>query len=321
MRYGWFSREILKGTEHPLRYALSLVILFVLIIAFGYLIPDSWFFGRWSSSWNQTDRLSYFTTLWSIQATIAALVYPFVIAFVTLILQRRPASKAYLQIYLIDSGALVVGLSSLFLLLTMTIEYVLLATYSFGYVVEWVTVNSVWFFYNIILTIWFLFRTVEFLRTDFQMEVIRRYAINVALPRDVANLLKFQFFANAQKNGWILGTDYLDNEAEGKPKVLIHSFGSNMGEAALERHLPERSRLSNVFYWPLRIAISGWLKSAQNHLISGNEGLLDKKKSPLLILSVVPGRIYETSVVLTRVDGEPNLSWLQRLLMSPAMLN
>ena len=315
MRYGWFGREILKGTEQPLRYAISLVSLLVLIVANGYLIPGNWFVGRWSS-WGPAEQLSYFTTLWGIQATIAALVYPFVISFVTLLLQRRPASKAFLQIYLIDSGALVAGLSSLFLVLSMTFEYVLLARYSLGYAVTWVAVNSVWFFYNVVLTIWFLFRTVEFLRTDFQMEVVKRYAINVALPREVANLLRFQLFANAQKNGWILGPDYLDDEAEGKPQVLMRSFGLRMGAPAVEMRLHERSRLSNVLYWPLRIAVSGWLKTAQKSFVSGNGSILDKPKSALLILPVVPGGVYETPIALARVDGGPQLSRLQRLLVS-----
>lgn len=315
LRYGWFGREILKGTEQPFRYAASLVTLLILVVANGYLIPENWFVGRWSS-WGPSEQLSYFTTLWGIQSTIAALVYPFVISFVTLLLQRRPASKAFLQIYLIDSGALVAGLSSLFLVLSMTFEYILLAKYSLGFAVTWVAVNSVWFFYNVVLTIWFLFRTVEFLRTDFQMEVVRRYAINVALPREVANLLRFQLFANAQKNGWILGPDYLDDEAEGKPQVLMRSFGLRMGLPAVEMRLHERSRLSNVLYWPLRIAVSGWLKTAQKSFAPGNGSILDKPKSALLILPVVPGGVYETSVALARVDGGPPLSLLQRFLVS-----
>ena len=106
----------------------------------------------------------------------------------------------------------------------MTIEYVLLATHSLGYAVTWVAVNSVWFVYNVVLTIWFLFRTVEFLRTDIQMEVVRRYAINVALPREVANLFRFQFFANAQKNAWILGPDCLD-EAQQHNISLTNTLG------------------------------------------------------------------------------------------------
>lgn len=314
LRYGWFERELLIGAEHPVRYALSLLILLVLVVANGYLIPDNLFVGCWSS-WDKSEQLNYFTTLWSIQSTIVALVYPFVISFVSLLLQRRPVSKAFLQIYLIDSGALVAGMSSLSLVLAMTVEYILLTSYSLGHAVTWVAVNAVWFCYNIVLTIWFLFRTVEFLRPDFQMEVVRRYAVNVALPREVANLIKFQLFAGAQNNGWIVAPEYLDDKAKGKPQVLMRSFGVSMGEAVVERRLSVRSRLSSVLYWPLNVAIKGWIRTAERYLSSSPDRASDESKYPLLIFPVVPGRTYESSLILARVAYGPRLSWLQRLLV------
>src|SRR5713101_8183391 len=91
-RHDWFDRELLKGGEHPIRYALSLAILFVLAVVLVHVLPEEWFSGYWSL-WDSAEQLSYFTSLWSVQATLAALVYPFVIAFVALLLQRRPSSK------------------------------------------------------------------------------------------------------------------------------------------------------------------------------------------------------------------------------------
>ena len=73
LRYGWFERELLIGAEHPVRYAFSLTILLLLVVANGCLIPGNWFVGCWSP-WGQAEKLSYFTTLWSIQSTIVALV-------------------------------------------------------------------------------------------------------------------------------------------------------------------------------------------------------------------------------------------------------
>ncbi len=314
LRHHWFDREVLKGGEHPIRYAFALSALLVLVIVLRYVIPEDWFVGYWSS-WDAAEQLSYFTSLWAVQATIAALVYPFIIAFVTLLLARRPSSKAFLQIYLVDSGGLAAGLSSLFLVLSMAVQYVMLSTYSLGQAMPWVAVDSVWFVYNVMLTIWFLFRTVEFLRPDFQMEVVKRYAANVALPREIANLLRFQFFATAQKKGWTPGPEYLDDASKGQPQVVMHSFGFNMGEVSVERYLPERSRLTNVFYWPLRLAVAGWLKKASKQPPAQASGPLDKSKSPLLVLPVLPGSTYEAEVVLARVDGGPKLSLLQRMFV------
>ena len=313
LRFHWFAREVLKGGEHPIRYAFGLSALFVLAVCLGGFIPEDWFSGY--SSWGTPEQLTYFTSLWAVQATIAALVYPFIIAFVALFLDRRPSSKALLQIYLLDSGGLTAGLSSLFLVLAMAVQYVMLSTYSLVRAMTWVAIDSVWFVYNVVLTIWFLFRTVEFLHSDFQMEVVRRYAANVALPREIANLLRFQLFANAQKKGWIPGPEYLDVESEGQPQVLMRSFGLRMGEVSVQRNLVEQSRLTNVLYWPLRLAVAGWQKKARKKQPVHVSGLPNKPKSPLLIFALLPGGIYEAEVVLARVEGEPKLSLWQRVFV------
>jgi hypothetical protein len=314
LRHHWFDREVLKGGEHPIRYAFALTVLLVLVIVLGYVLPGGWFTGYWSS-WSAAEQLNYFTSLWGVQATIAALVYPFIIAFVALLLDRRPSSRAFLQIYLVDSGGLVAGLSSLFLVLSMAVQYMMLSTYSLGRAVTWVAVDSIWFIYNVVLTIRFLFRTVEFLHSDFQMEVIKRYAANVALSREVANLLRFQFFATAQKNGWIPGPEYLDDATKGQPQVVMHPFGFHMGEVSVTRRLRERSRLANCFYWPLRFVVASWLKKARKQQAVQKTASLDEPKSILLIFPLLPGSAYEAEVVLARVDGGPALSLWQRVFV------
>jgi len=313
-RHHWFEREVLKAGEHPIRYAVALTSLFALTIVLGYVLPGNWYVS-YLNRWDAAEQLGYFTSLWSVQATIAALVYPFVISFVTLLLQRRPSSNATLQIYLVDSGGLAAGLSSMFLVLTMAVQYFMLSAYSLCQAMWWVTVDSVWFILNIVFTVWFLFRTVEFLRSDFQSQVVKRYTINVALPREITNLLRFQFFANAQKNGWLPGPEYLDDEAEGLPQVLLGAFGYDMGESSVERHLYKKSRLTNVFYLPLRLAVSSWLKTAGQVQSVPETGLLEKQKSPLLVFPLIPGSIYEAEVVLARVEGAPKLSPLQIFLV------
>ena len=151
------------------------------------------------------------------QATLAALVYPIVIAFVTVFLQRRPAAEAFVHLYVLDSGALAAGLSSLALVLVMAVQYFLLPTYGAAWLPMWVALDSGWFLVNAVLTTYFLFRTVEFLRPEVQLNVVRRYAVSVALPRDVMRLNSFQVLAQAQKNCWIPAPSYVDDKAPDGP--------------------------------------------------------------------------------------------------------
>lgn len=68
--------------------------------------------------WTNAEFAAYIGTLWSVQATIAALAYPIVIAFVAVLLQRRAAAKLSLQLYLRESAALTAGISSIALVAT-----------------------------------------------------------------------------------------------------------------------------------------------------------------------------------------------------------
>ncbi len=314
LNYNWFDREILKAGEHPIRYGVSLAILFACVVVLGDTLPKGWP-SSFPSIQNPAEQLSYFTSLWSIQATLAALVYPFAIAFVALLLQRRPSSKAFLQTYLSDSGGLVAGMSSLFLVLSMAIQYAMFSMTSLNRAVTWVAVDSIWFVYNIVLTLRFLFRTVEFLRSDFQMEVVKRYTVNVALPREIANLQRFQLFASAQNKGWIPGPAYLDDGSEGQPQVLMHTLGLRMGEVSVNRHLRKPSRLTNVYYWPLRLVVASWLKKARKRQPVQASRPLDESKSPVLAFPLLPGSTYEAEVVLARVESGPKLALWQRALV------
>lgn len=313
--YAWFESEVVKAGEHPIRYALALTSLLVLLIVFGKLVPEHWFIGYWSS-WETAEQLNYFTSLWAIQATIVALVYPFAISFVTLLLQRSPSSKAFLHVYLVDSGGLVSGMSSVFLVLAMAVQYMMLATYSIETAVGWVAVDSVWLIYNLILTARFLFRTVEFLRTDSQIEVVKRYAVNVALPRKVANLVGFQYFVGVKKNGWIPGPDDSDEHAQDQPRVAMPDYGLRKGEPMVERLLAERARLANVLFVPLRYAVRSWLKRAAKYRLPETTALEPRPDGPLFGISVTPGRIYEGRTVLCRVAAGPALSYIERNLVA-----
>ncbi|WP_204265210.1 hypothetical protein, partial [Klebsiella pneumoniae] len=62
-------------------------------------LPPEWFAPAWSSDWKVAEQLSHFSTVWTMQATLAALVYPIVISFVAVYLQRRPAAEAFVHLY------------------------------------------------------------------------------------------------------------------------------------------------------------------------------------------------------------------------------
>lgn len=308
------EREMLFAGEHPLRFSISLLILLLAVLVLGYLLPSDWLTAQWTS-WEPSEQFAYFSALWAVQATLAALVYPIVIAFVTVFLQRRPASEAFIHLYILDSAALVAGLSSLALVVVMAVQYVLLPIHGMSALPVWVSLDAVWFLLNAVLTTFFLYRTIEFLRPETQQRSIQRYTINVALPRDVARLNAFQVLAQAQSREWIPAPSYLDDKAPDGPKVMLYGLGFREGSAQGTLNLPERSRLYDVRLWTLRIAVLSWLRAASRQPQPKSSGPLLKKDAPLLTIPLTPGREYENPVTLAYVDAGPPLRPWQRLLI------
>ena len=116
--YGLVRRGLVGMSNRPVRWAGLYFALLILLSA------DIWLWGdlsysRESIAWfNRTFvgtihkfpvELAYFTTVWTVQTTLAGLVYPIVISFVALLLQRRYNAKAILHVYLVDSAAIPSG--------------------------------------------------------------------------------------------------------------------------------------------------------------------------------------------------------------------
>jgi hypothetical protein len=310
--------DLLFAGEHPIRFSLSLLSLVVATYALCRVWPAAWtptsLAPLWVE-WKEAENLTHFSTLWAVQATLAALVYPIVIAFVTVYLQKRPAADASLHLYVLDSGALAAGLSSLALVVVMAAQYVALPFIGTRELRSWAAIDAAWFFLNALLTAYFLFRTLDFLRADVQSRVIRRYAVTVALPRDIQRLNLFQLLAQAHSKGWIPGPSYVDKEAPEGPRIFLSRFSFGTGEPQGTLRIREPSRLINVRLWLLRIAVARWLMRARRWPRPPNTRRFRQDQWPLLTVHVTPGTEYRESMPLATVEAGPPLAhWQQALI-------
>lgn len=214
------ERDLLFAGEHPLRLAFSLLALQIALLVLVAMLPQDWFSPAWIK-WGAAEQLTHFSTVWTIQATLAALVYPIVISFVAVYLQRRPAAEAFIHLYMLDSGGLAAGISSLALVVVMGVQYLMLSTWGTAWLPGWAEIDTFWFVFNAALTTFFLFRTVEFLRPEVQARIIQRYTVNVALPRDVQRLNSFQVLVGGIAKGWFSVPSYGDDKAPEGPRLLI----------------------------------------------------------------------------------------------------
>ena len=185
----WYHRALISAGNRPLRHPL---LLFIAVIVLSAII---WVFDALPNPFLPAfvppaiDSNGRFYILWTVQATIAAMIYPIAIGFVALLLQRRHSAKASLHIYLHDSAAILTGLNALFLVAAMAIQFLLLPMAGNTALTRWLVLDSIWFLVNILGTIWFLARTFDYLRPELRANITRAYAINHVWPAEMRSNL------------------------------------------------------------------------------------------------------------------------------------
>jgi hypothetical protein len=283
------------------------------------VLPPDWFAPAWLK-WEATEQLTHFSTVWTIQTTLAALVYPIVISFVAVYLQRRPAAETFIHLYLLDSGGLAAGLSSLSLVVVMGVQYLMLSTWGTALLPIWTAIDTAWFVLNAALTTFFLFRTVEFLRPEVQARVIQRYTVNVALPRDVQRLNSFQVLAGGIAKGWFPVPSYGDEKAPEGPRLLI-GRGFREGDVQGELPLQAQARLVDVRIWVVRLVVESWYSRAlTSPRAKKSEAFGVNESWPLFTLPMSPGTVYESSFPLAMVADGPKLVSRQRWMLRWSMV-
>ena len=126
----WFERLLLGATAHPWMFLSAATAIWASIVV-ALLVLGTYFCFPLEKL-QKSDLPTYFGTAWSVQATVVALVYPLVISFVTLLLQRRATAKVALTAYLLETGVKPSGISSFALLLLMTLQYLALPWIRYG---------------------------------------------------------------------------------------------------------------------------------------------------------------------------------------------
>ena len=273
-----------------------------------------------SPSISVTDLVTYFSALWSVQAAVAGLVYPIVIAFVILLLQQRQAAKASLHIYLHDSAAVVSALSALFLIFFMAAQYLLIPKMRFEISVAWILIDGIWFLINLLLSVFFIFRTFEFVRPSARSKIIQRYAINVAWPKELKEHLASNLFLSAIEQGLLPKANGVGTDKQKEPAIWVGPFHFGLGKPAVTKQLKRSRALADVRFRLLERASRMWLKRTNGYQPRSNDHNVEAGIGPgtdpmILIYPLRPGSKYEGSVDLCNIRGPVQLSWLEKILI------
>ena len=321
VQYGWLRRRIVRAADRPILSSAFLLILFSLVTLFAYFGP----FPRFpviQLSYDDATALSYLSTIWAIQATVVALVYPIVIAFVTLLVQRLHQGQSILHIYMHDTAAVLSGSSALFLLFLLSIQYLLSPWTSVSVVLNWAFISGCWLALNIILTIFFLYRTFEFLRPARRQQTVRQYTVNVAWPAEVESHLRVHLFDNAVVHGLIPGPAYPPAPDGSVPTVWmgVTALIASDSTTVVQRNIATPKTLADVFFRPLAWATSSWLKRARraSTVNTGDEQAAHARLDPtrtVLIYPLEPDVVYSAQTILCSQIGSVPLARSEQLLI------
>jgi hypothetical protein len=312
-RYGRFRRLLLWSADHPVVFVLWIG---AAAAGIAYLAAGQrWGFARHLPGLvidEKFDPAAYTGVPWSVQATLVALVYPIVLAFVALMLQRRAHSTVALRVYVLDSGVVPAGASSIGLLLALGAQY-FATPYSnqrllAEYMAPLLLLNGTWFAVNLFLTGFFLSRTVRFIQEEEQRHAYTRVAVDVVLRAELTSAVKQHIFVNAPYADWGFSAESADSDNQ--PQVRM--FKWVRGEPVAKRDLKGSLVLHDVHLHLLKWVVRSWCERARQPCQR------DSRHAPVISFPPLVGEIATGEVVLCSVDNGPPLTAFERALVQVA---
>lgn len=313
LRYGRFRRLLLWSADHPVVFA---ILIGTVAASAAYIIAGH----HWSSVPNlprtkldaKFDPAAYTGVPWSVQATLVALVYPIVLSFIALMLQRRAHSTVALRVYVLDSAVVPAGASSIGLLLAIGMQYFATPYSTPRFLAEHMAsllvMNGLWFAANVFLTGFFLSRTVRFIQEEEQRHAYTRVAVDVVLRAELTSAVKQHIFVNAPYADWGFRTELTDSGSQ--PQVRM--FGWNGGETVAQRDLKGSFVLHDVHLHILKWAVRSWCRRARLH----QQG--SSRQASVIFFPPMVGGVATGQIVLCSVENGPSLTAFERMLVRAA---
>lgn len=315
LQYGKFRRLLIWSTDHPLVFAM---LAGAAATCIAYLAAVQ----KWTAPWGLAapvlkadfDVAAYTGVPWSVQATLVALVYPIVLSFIALMLQRKAHSTVALRVYVLDSAVVPAGASSIGLLVVLGAQYFATpySTSSFlaKYMAPMLVMNGAWMLINVLLTGFFLSRTIRFIQEEEQRHAFTRVAVDVALRTELTSAVKQHIFVNAAQSDW----GFPDFSAKDGPEPQVSMLSLRDGRSEVKRDLKGSLVLYDVHLHLLKLVATTWSRRA------AKSAPVARRKTPILIFPPRVGGVESGEVVLCEVSDGPPLNRTERLLVRTAFI-
>ncbi len=297
-----FQKIVLALGRKPVLWGIVFLAIFLFLSLATALIDPAYWTLIVIEKFQVQSPSTYLISLWTIQSTIAALIYPIVIAFVAVLVQITNNAKADLYIYFHESGAVPASFYALLLVLIMGIQYAGLPYVQEEVVFFWVALDATWFICNLLLTSRFLLHTFEFILPSKREKLVIQYAVNVAWPAELRSNLSKELFFSACDNGLLPGPNRYGAIKGSEASILPGQYGTKEGRPEVTLSLRNSRQLQNVHFRLLSMMISRWKKR-----VSCEEEFFE--------LPVTPFETYTSDVILCAIKGKTKLKQWEKFII------
>lgn len=315
-RYGRLRRCIQWVGDAPLVFVGLVVCFYTALFAlfdlflFDFYIPDI-----------ATDADSLLgglnLVLMASQAAIFGMVYPMVIALVSIWVGRQRLGGNLFDCYLSDAHIKPLGVSGLSLLFVLVakslyLDHAFAEAYLFSTIV-----SAIWFTVNLAGTGHFLLVTRNYLRSTSHLAAMKRYAANVAW--------KEEFTVRIKQGVWAASThpayDLLPDPTPHNVQIALGPTFGGEGTPVIKRMFNHGVVFSDVRFWILRRIVERWMKRASNSEKS------DVWSQPTFAVPIQPdvhltnereSSLETTVVALRTAESKMDLTWIERLILPMA---
>lgn len=250
-RWSFAEKSIVRWSTYYTKYIL-LALFLASLVTINLIVWQSWvkpYVIQYVPEWRELTKWQ--GAFLGGQLTIVGVVYPLVIALISVLFQNKSAKKVIFPLYQKYSGFMFAGLSGLTLSGFIVIGYFLRATIGESAYVAICLTSALWFSSNLLLTAWFFVKTFRMLDETSREAIVFRFSIHEVCELDVRRRIKQILLDHAVHHKLI------DNPDEKTMEVLTYKYSSD-DYKEITRKVKREESIKDIRLWLLNSAI--WMQ-------------------------------------------------------------
>lgn len=257
------------------------------------------------------DLVSFNTTLLGVQATFVGLLFPIVIALVSLLNEGRITYENRLKVFLAETESSFVGLSGLALVLAIAAQLLLFSQLPPRIGAALSGVNLLWFATNVLVVGFFLFQTIQFVQPNRRFQMVKRHIANRVWSEQLTNILIENRWRNAVHYGyWPDPANLIEAEAE-RPILSTHRFNEE-ADHQVHKNVQKPQVVNDIFIYRIAQVLEGWLKRFGEQR--------ERSDFCWVEFPMAPNYEFEGATVLAQVTKGPDFTPRERALLKSAFI-